>query len=106
VNIPAPRTSPAPDATCLCHDLASCPDEATVTVRAGELASLTGLLTEVDEFLRCGNGAAGCLTSFYARRGDPHPGYSACTLTDLVSFTAAGLRRQAGGPSASEGGRQ
>ncbi len=80
--------------TCPCHDQASCPEQATVAVSAAELASLASLLTDVDQFLRCGNGAA-MLAEYCALRGDPHPGYAACTLIDHVSFTAASLRRQA-----------
>lgn len=80
-------------AACLCHDAAACPDQATVTVPAAELADLAELLGIVDEFLRCGNGAAGLLGDFYARRGEPHPGFLANNLIDAVSFTAATLHR-------------
>ena len=78
---------------CPCHDAAVCPDEATVTVNAAELARLGELLTDTDVFLRGGNGVAERLADFYAHRGHPHPAFAATNLTDAVCFTAAGLRR-------------
>jgi hypothetical protein len=78
-----------------CHDVVDCPDQATVTINAAGLARFTELLTDIDEFLRCGNGAAELLTDFYAaHRGHPHPRLAAATLIDLVCFTVPGLRRE------------
>ncbi len=78
---------------CPCHDALDCPDEATVTIPAAELARLGELLTDIDAFLRCGNGVAELLADFYARRGHPHPHFAAVNLIDAVCFTAPGLRR-------------
>ncbi|MQA06855.1 MAG: hypothetical protein GEV07_30570 [Streptosporangiales bacterium] len=55
--------------------------------RRRRTARLAALLTDVDEFLRCGNGVAERLADFYATRGDPHPRFAAATLIDAVSFT-------------------
>jgi len=77
-----------------CHDAADCPDEATVAVTAAELARLGELLTEIDAFLRCGNGVAGKPADFYAVRGHPHPRFAAANLIDAVCFTAPGLCRR------------
>jgi hypothetical protein len=86
-----------------CHDGLDCPEldrpelnrpeEATVTVTVGELARVSELLTDIDQFLRGGHGAAEKLADFYADRGDPHPGFTVNNLIDAVSFAAAGLRR-------------
>lgn len=78
---------------CPCHDVLDCPDKATVTLPATELAEAADLLTVVDEFLRCGDGAAEKLACFYAHRGEAHPRFTANNLIDQVSFTAAALRR-------------
>ncbi len=79
---------------CPCHDAVDCPDQATVTINAAELARLGGLLTDIDEFLRCGNGVAELLADFYAtHRGHPHPRLAAATLIDLVGFTIPALHR-------------
>ena len=85
------QTTEAP--LCPCHDAADCPDEATVAINVRELDRLGELLTEVDEFLRCGNGVADRLADFYARRGHPHPRFAASTLIDAVCFTT-GLRHR------------
>ncbi len=78
---------------CPCHDAVDCPDRATVTIHAAELARLGELLTDIDEFLRCGNGVTELLADFYAtHRGHPHPRLAAATLIDLVCFTVPGLR--------------
>lgn len=80
---------------CPCHDAADCPDQATVTINAAELARLGELLTDIDEFLRCGTGAAEPLADFYAsHRGHPPPRLAAATLIDLVCFTVPGLRHR------------
>jgi hypothetical protein len=80
---------------CPCHDTVDCPDRATVAIAASQLLELADLLAVIDEFLRCGNGAASRLVDFCARRGERHPGFSANNLIDAVSFTAAGLQQQA-----------
>ena len=49
------------------------------------------LLSEVDEFLRCGNGVEHLLAAYYAAHGDRYPYHSACNLIDAVSFTAVDL---------------
>jgi hypothetical protein len=87
---------------------AGLPGEPATVISAGQLAALASLLTDVDEFVRCGNGAAARLAEFYATcRNDPHPHYAAGTLIDLVSFTAASLRCQtATAPAGREGGPQ
>jgi hypothetical protein len=80
---------------CPCHDAADCPDEATVTINAAELARLGELLTDIDAFLRCGNGVADKLADFYAtHRGHPHPRFAAANLIDAVCFTAPGPQRR------------
>jgi hypothetical protein len=76
-----------------CHDTSGCPDRVTVAIPAAQLTDLAELLVALDEFLRCGNGAADRLADFYAHRGDPHPGFSANNLIDAVSFTATALQR-------------
>ncbi len=82
-------------AACSCHDAADCPDQATVAISARELAHLRMLLTDIDEFLRCGNGVVELLADFYAvHRGHPHPRLASYTLIDLVSFAAPDLRGQ------------
>jgi hypothetical protein len=90
---------------CLCHDAADCPDQATITISAGELARVIELLTDIDQFLRGGHGAAEKLADFYADRGDPHPGVTVNNLIDAVSFAAAGLRRHHTGGHETGAGR-
>jgi hypothetical protein len=77
---------------CSCHRVADCPDQATLTVSAGELARVGQLLSELDEFLRSDHSVTELLADFYARRGDCHPRFAAANLIDAVSFTALGLR--------------
>jgi hypothetical protein len=59
------------------------------------LADLALTLTDVDEFLRSPAGHA-ALTAWYQARGSIAPGFDAGNLIDGVSFTALGLRKQAG----------
>jgi hypothetical protein len=76
---------------CLCHDVAACPDQATLTVSARELARVGQLLSELDEFLRSDHSVTEVLADFYARRGDCRPRFAAANLIDAVGFTALGL---------------
>jgi hypothetical protein len=109
-----PTTGPAgpiieaeEQATCPCHDAVDCPDEATVAISARELAHLGELLTDIDEFLRCGNGVVELLADFYGvHRGHRHPRLAAHTLIDLVSFAAPDRRGQAEAHHAADQGGQ
>jgi hypothetical protein len=67
------------------------PPEPMINIRVSELASMLDLLSEVDEFLRCGNGVEHLLAAHYASHGDRYPYHSACNFIDAVSFTAADL---------------
>jgi hypothetical protein len=58
----------------------------------GDLSVLGEVLTDLDEFLRCGDGVAQRLVAFYAHRGHPHPRFAATNLIDAVGFTALRLR--------------
>jgi hypothetical protein len=97
-----PTTGPAgpvieaeEQATCPCHDVVDCPDQATVAISARELAHLRELPADIDEFLRCGNGVVDLLADFYAvHRGHRHPRLATSTLIDLVSFAAPDRRGQ------------
>ena len=95
-------------AACPCHDAADCPDQATVAISARELAHLRELLTDIDEFLRCGNGVVELLNDFYAvHRGHRHPRLAAHTLIDLVSFAAPDRRAQGkANHAADQGGKR
>lgn len=76
---------------CPCHDMIDCPDQATVAITVVELARLGELLSDVDEFLRGGNGVAERLAAFYATdRGHRHPRFAAANLIDAVGFAATG----------------
>lgn len=57
----------------------------------GEPSVLGEVLSDVDEFLRCGD-VAERLAAFYAHRGHPHPRSAANNLIDGVGFTALLLR--------------
>jgi hypothetical protein len=91
---------------CPCHDAADCPNQATLTIPAAELARLGGLLADLDAFLRCGPGVLDQLADCYAHRGHPHPRFAAATLVDLVCFTAPGLRHRVGTGGPRDGARR
>lgn len=79
---------------CPCHDALDCPDQATVAITVVELARLGELLSDLDAFLRCGNGVAERLAAFYATdRAHPHPRFAATNLIDAVGFAATGAAR-------------
>lgn len=79
--------------SCPCHDALDCPDPVSVALDADTLAELSELCGTLDEFLRCGNGAAELLADFYAtHHRDAFPRYAANLLIDQVGFTAASLR--------------
>lgn len=61
------------------------------------VAALARLLCELDEFLRRGGPVAADLTDFMRHRGDRHPSFAACNLTDELCFTAARFRHLAAG---------
>jgi len=64
-------------------------------VNRREAAELTGLLTDIDEFLRT-PGTAALLEAFYRdRRGSTSPGNDASVLTDWASFTLYCLQLRA-----------
>lgn len=87
---------------CLCHPTLDCPDQATVTINARELERCHGVLVEVAEFLRCGNGIVELPADYYGARGHHHPQYDASPLNDRVGLTAEYLRRHTQANNTSE----
>lgn len=81
------------DVFCGCHDAWPCPEPASMSIPAAELAELADLLAVVDEFLRSRSGVAELLADFYTHRGQRNPGFVANNFIDQVSFTAAALHR-------------
>jgi hypothetical protein len=92
IDIDKPDDRCPQDCCPACCPNACFPPEPTINIRVSELASILELLSEVDGFLRCGNGVEHLIAAHYAAHGDRHPHHSACNLIDAVSFTAAGLR--------------
>ena len=72
--------------------------KAAITLTTAEAASLTALLTTIDEFLRSSPAVTADLAEFLRTRGARFPGFEACNLIDELSFPALGYRnRLAGG---------
>ena len=67
-------------------------DPAAAGIPPADLSVLGELLTDIDEFLRCGDDVAQRLADFYADRGHPHPRFAVNNLIDAVGFTALLLR--------------
>lgn len=68
---------------------------ASITLTDSQIQILSGMLTELDEFLRHHPGVLDALSDFLAARGHSHPRFRAANLIDQVSFTAAGMREVA-----------
>lgn len=105
---PSDMTAPAPDehGRCLCHGEHACPSQAAVTIPAGDLAAMAGLLATLDGFLRSDHAVTAALSEYLAR---PAPGpdeagigsgylphqarYEANVLIDQLGLTAARAAR-------------
>lgn len=59
---------------CLCHDALACPDDATVTIKAGKLAEIADVLDTLDAFLRSGDEVTGLLVEHLAAAQAPGAG--------------------------------
>lgn len=64
----------------------------SITLTVSQLQIISGVLTDLDEFLRDHPGALDALGYFLLARGHSHPRFDAANLVDQVSFTAAWLR--------------